>query len=744
MSQKAVSNLVLIIKIGLCVLPALALIVAGNFFANIFLPGVGDLFFPFITGKNFFFRIVVEILFALWATAAIFNKKYRPRPSPIFWAVLATVGVLTLSTIFGENPYRSFWSNYERMEGLVTHLHLLAYFIMLISVFKNETDWRRFFYSSIAVSFIITIYSYLQFMGKLEIHQSSDRLDATLGNSTYLAIFLIFNIFLLVYYLFKDERIFARGLFAFILFIEVPIVFLTATRGAILGLIGGAVLFALLLVWLEGSRRSKVLASGIIGIVLALSGAFFVLRNTDFIHKNYVLKRFADISPQEQTVKSRFTIWGMAFEGFKEHPILGWGPENFNLVFNKYYKPQLWPQEPWFDRAHNVIFDWLIHGGILGLLAYLGAFILGLYTLWKKQSDKLATAVFTALLAAYFSHNFFVFDNLTSYFMFFAVLGFIHFLAQPASLKPGFESAKKPGFFPAGSPFQYIAVVFVFIAVIFSLYFVNIKPLLAGQALLNTLKDMAISSQSVDVILGDFDKVFGYNTFGSGEAREQFSSYASNALAFNVSNELKIKVLQKAISEMERQVVENPKDARSYLFLSALYLKGGKIDIALTTLDKAQELSPKKQQIFFLRADALIGKGDNKKAFEILKEAYDFDPAYSEAAKNMALGAVLNNQSDYAEEVLMKTFGNKIVADQNLLTAYARVGNFKKVRDIWLLFIEKEPQNAQYHVNLAATYRQLGDRQSAIKELQNAISINPQFKAQGEQFIEEIRAGRNP
>ena len=184
MPQKTIDAVVKIIKIGLFVLPALSLIVAGNFFANIFLPGVGDLFFPFITGKNFFFRIVVEILFALWAAAAIFDKKYRPRASPIFWAVLATVGVLTLSTIFGENPYRSFWSNYERMEGLVAHLHLLAYFLMLISVFKNETDWRRFFYFSIAVSFIIAIYSYLQFMGKLEIHQSSDRLDATLGNST--------------------------------------------------------------------------------------------------------------------------------------------------------------------------------------------------------------------------------------------------------------------------------------------------------------------------------------------------------------------------------------------------------------------------------------------------------------------------------------------------------------------------------------------------------------------------------
>src|SRR3989344_2709918 len=745
MSQRAIDNIASAVKIGLCILPALVLIVAGNFFANIFMPGVGDLFFPFITGKNFFFRIVVEILFGLWITAAVFDKKYRPQASPVFWAVSATLGVLILSTVFGENPYRSFWSNYERMEGLVGHLHLFAYFIMLISVFKSESDWRRFFYSSIFVSFIISIYSYLQFTGSLEIHQSDVRLDATLGNATYLAIYLVFHLFLLAYYLFKEERVWVRSFFAFIFFMEIPVVFLTATRGAVLGLLGGAALFVLLMVWLDAGRRSKILAASVIGVILILVGAFFAFRNTDFVRGNYVLVRFADISPQEQTVKSRFTIWSMALEGFKEHPLLGVGLENFNLVFNKYYKPRLWPQEPWLDRAHNVFFDWLASGGILGLISYLGIFGSAIYLLWRRQQDKLASAAFISLSAAYFVHNFFVFDNITSYFMFFAVLGFIHFLgnAQPKS----FRTFVKPEVNHSGQKTflaKYIAVIFIFLAVLFSLYFANIKPLLAGRALLNTLKDMAVSAQNVDVILGDFNKVFGYNTFGSGEAREQFSSYASNALVFNISNELKIKALQKAVSEMEKQIAENPKDARSRLFLAALYLKGGRIDEALKTLDKAQELSPKKQQIFFLRADALIGKGDSKKALEVLKEAYELDPAYAEAAKNLALGAVLNNQGDYAEEILMKTFNSKIVADQNLLTAYARVGNFKKVRDIWLLFIKNDPQNAQYRVNLAATYMQLGERQNAIKELQKAIEINPQFKAQGEQFIEEIKAGRNP
>ena len=29
----------------------------------------------------------------------------------------------------------------------------------------------------------------------------------------------------------------------------------------------------------------------------------------------------------------------------------------------------MWGQEPWFDRSHNIFFDWLINAGLLGLLA---------------------------------------------------------------------------------------------------------------------------------------------------------------------------------------------------------------------------------------------------------------------------------------------------------------------------------------------------------------------------------------
>ncbi|MBU2109637.1 O-antigen ligase family protein, partial [Patescibacteria group bacterium] len=323
---------------GIFILPVTVLIVAES------------LFFPFITGKNFFFRILVEILLGLWLILAIYDKRYRPKKSWILYFLTAFIAVLVLSTIFSANPYRSFWSNYERMEGLITFLHLFAYFLVFTAVLNTEKLWKWFFHISLGVSVIVAFYGIFQLAGKLEIHQGGARLDATLGNASYLAIYMVFHIFLALWYFLKT-RDWYKWFYLPVIILETLILYYTATRGAILGFIAGLFITALIVGFFSDSRKIRIYAVSTLVLIVVLTGLFFSLRSSDFIIKNPVLTRFAGISLTETTTQSRFVIWGMSWEGFKERPILGWGPENYNLVFNKYYEPVLWKQEPWFDRA---------------------------------------------------------------------------------------------------------------------------------------------------------------------------------------------------------------------------------------------------------------------------------------------------------------------------------------------------------------------------------------------------------
>jgi len=68
-----------------------------------------SMFFLFITGRNFAFRIIVELAFALWTGLAIAKKEYRPKITPIFISVSIFVVIVFLADIFGVDPYRSFF-----------------------------------------------------------------------------------------------------------------------------------------------------------------------------------------------------------------------------------------------------------------------------------------------------------------------------------------------------------------------------------------------------------------------------------------------------------------------------------------------------------------------------------------------------------------------------------------------------------------------------------------------------------
>ena len=71
-------------------------------------------------------------------------------------------------------------------------------------------------------------------------------------------------------------------------------------------------------------------------------------------------------------LKGRSLGWSQAWSGFKERPILGWGPENYNTIYHRYVRAQdvPWPVKD-FDQAHNKLVEELATKGVLGLISYL-------------------------------------------------------------------------------------------------------------------------------------------------------------------------------------------------------------------------------------------------------------------------------------------------------------------------------------------------------------------------------------
>jgi tetratricopeptide (TPR) repeat protein len=97
-----------------------------------------------------------------------------------------------------------------------------------------------------------------------------------------------------------------------------------------------------------------------------------------------------------------------------------------------------------------------------------------------------------------------------------------------------------------------------------------------------------------------------------------------------------------------------------------------------------------------------------------------------------------------AEDILKEKYGTDIIPDLKLIDAYASIDRIDKIVKLWEVIIEKNQSNPQYRVGLAASYLRLERRPEAIEQIQKAIELQPTFKEQGEYYISEILAGRNP
>lgn len=707
-------------------------------FALLFTPLIVStpLFFPFITGKAFFFRIVTEVILVFWLWLAWREPAYRPQRSWILWAVLALVVISTLATIFSINPYRSFWSNYERMGGLVSYLHLLAYFLVMGAMFKTEKIWHWFFNTSVIASSIVCFYGLTQL--------SSGRIEATLGNAAYLGGYLLLNIFLTLFLLVKNWSTFwTRWIYGLAVLLQLFILYRTSTRGAMLGLLAGLSVSAIYLVvrrWSNRKIRNRALV--LISIMVLLVGGFLLAKNSSFVRSSAVLSRFADISLKDATTDSRLTLWQMSLKGFTEHPILGWGAENYDTVFAKYYEAKLWRQEPWFDRSHNIFLDWLIDAGALGLLAYLALFATALYYLWRGNSshDVLNQAIFTGLLAAYLVNNFFVFDNLISYLFFFALLAYWH-VAVGGFVDPQKSRLMAPVSLASGD----VAIGLVLaVALVAGLYQLNVKPLQVSSRLIEALV-LGNSGQAPEEVaqgrIAIFREIFAANTFGSREASEQLSNQMSTIAASpDISVETKQSAADLLIGELERQAAAAPDNARTNFILGTGYINVGRPADAVRAIGYAHKLSPNKQLISFQLAAAKLLAGDKTGAVDLAAETYHLDETYPEAKKFYALMLLETGQLDQAQKLLEGV--EDLASDDRFVNAYVALKRYDVVLRLWQERIATNPNDAQARFSLAAAYLLVNNRAAAIKELETAAQLEPRAQDQVTELIKQIKTGK--
>ena len=584
-----------IIKLGTYLILFTPLIISARFF------------FPFVGPKSLYFMALVEIIFFTWLFLITFDSRFRPRFNKILGILIIFLIILIISATLGVDPSYSFWSKFERMTGILMMLHLLAFFLVISSTFE-EKDWRQIFAVSIFVEVIVGV---IALMSK----NPAMRGGGTIGNDSFLGTYLLFNLFLALYLIFKNAfKTYASICFS-IMFL---CLFLSGARAAKLSFFGGMILFSFL--WLIFYQKGKLRLVGIflliISIISVICFIFFALQPGSFVRKGIIEKEVGE------TFGGRFVVWQKAWENFLARPLLGWGPENFEFAFTKNYNPCMGTPgcgaDIWYDRAHNIIFDTLVTSGILGMLAYLGIFVLTFYTLWKnyfrKKFDFWTPGIFTVLLISYSVQNLTVFDMVSSYMMFFLILGFI---------------ARKEGvldFEIKTVSFIYLILIFI----IFSLSFFKfvIFPFKTDTSTIFAIRAKPFSEERLSL----YEKTLSFSPVGRHQIREFF---VESTLSAKISGEIPQENIKREFDfltrELEKSVKECPLNFRAYLKLGQLYnvysrYDPSKIQEAEGAFKKAIEVSPANQQGYWNLAQTKIYQGKFEEALSLTEKAVGLEP----------------------------------------------------------------------------------------------------------------------
>ena len=610
-------------------------------------------YFPFVGPKSLYFMFFCQVVFFAWLILAIYNKNYRPKKNAVILAFGLFIFLMAISSAFGVDPSRSFWSKFERMSGLLMWFCMFGFSLAVSCTLKTIKEWKNIFFVSLGVAFIVAVFGILEKFGVKAV-TFSDRMGVTLGNTSFLGSYLMFNFFIGGYLFFQERKnIILKISLAFVSVVSLVAIYLQEARAALGACIGGALLIGVLYLAFKIKNKGisllgKVaLVLGILAVVVAIVLLYFP--------NNPVHNLFGKMATE-----GRFANWAIAEKGFLERPFFGWGPENYDILFPKYFNPCLFTAkcggEFWFDRTHNMVLDTLVGVGAFGFLAYLGIFFSIIWVLRKKYfKDKTIDfwtfAVFTVLPIAYFIQNLTVFDMVGSLMMLALILAFVAFLSfyqSPEKNKSYFTAKSK---WPLG-----IVLVIGFLCI----YYFSYKPYLLDKGII-----LAVQSQYQQERLESYTKWLATSSLGKYQITDFFADFSQNVVQNNIEKANKedlIREIEAVASLMEQRKKDSPLDYRISLKLAQIYntyvlLDSSKVGTALMYGEQAMSQSPNNQQSYWVLAQTKLYTQDFDAANELVQKAIDLEEGVLKSYQVASQVARVSGDMAKAIEIAQKAVG---------------------------------------------------------------------------------------
>lgn len=766
-----------------------------------------DLLFPFVTSKAFFFRIAIELAFPLYVYLLVSEKKLRPSlKNPLNFLVLAFLAINILSSFFGVSVIRSLWGNFERMGGAYYLAHLAAlYFYILMLGKMGESNQRkgidylfyaifgflvaivlgwssgssfvevlglifglvtyfllicwfkgsyleRFLKALLTAALIVTgngIYGWLGFTTLVPDPSLPGRVSSTLGNPIYVGSFLIIPLFLTLFFATGVESWIKKSAYYFLSFLFALGIFLSGTRGALVGLILGSFLCALVYLFLCGSKKIKLYGFVALGIFIILAGLLFKFNNK--LPQGSTLQRIFKL--KDSNTSARLIQWKIALTGYKDRPLLGTGTENYYIIANQYYNPEIAQYDKsWFDKPHNYLLEILVTNGSVGFLVYLALLVFLVLALYRGfRAGFFGLMEFCLLLAAlvvYQIQNLFVFDTVPASLVFYAFTGFAGYISGVSGPEvKGAQVADKP--VAQALPLAALGVALAVSA--YAIYATEAVPMAVAK---NVNYGFAYAEVDADKALSYFEKAvtLPFN-FDKTETASKFSEFATTFVRSTpgVDREKAVKIFQASTGALLDALDTQPDNpilwqrlASNYIYMALLLPEqkdfGSKAEQAI---NKAIILAPKRQEGYFTLAQIRAMQSNLDEAQTIIRAVMEDYPkdalVKAQLASYLRFGGKTDEAVGFAEQALELGYKIPSYAEAKwLVDYYAQKKEFDKAIALQIEAAKVEANNVQLFIDLAHLYAKAGQGETAKNLAENIIKVDASKQKEMQTFINSL------
>ena len=720
-----------------------------------------SLSFPYVTSKVLIFRSLIALALPLYLYLIISQRELRPNlKNPLSLAVAGFFLASLAAAVFGVNFGRSFWGNFERMGGVFYLLHLtLLYFYLEMLAKISGIKLQQALKVLAFLGVLSSLYGLLTKFGFPDALYPDGalpfRVSSFFGNPIFFASFLIIPTFLSAFFAFQAESKIKQRLWGAAFLLNLIGIYLSATRGAFLGVLAGFA--AGFFVWslLNNSRKLRLMGLG------AIAGALLVflilIAASKFFPEGSILRRLTDFG--DSNTRARIIQWSAGLKGLKENPVLGVGPENYYVIGNKYFNPEIYRYDrSWFDKPHNYPLEVLLTSGILGFLAYLGIILFSLYAgyraLRKGLISPLEFAVLVAAIAAYQIQNMFAFDTMAASISFFAFTGFAGFLWEASQDALPRAAVKIPGAkIIHGFSYGQAALIAISPIVLYGIYLTNYLP---AKAVADVNSAVTYGTNEPLKAKEFFDKAFSDPmNFDYNESATKYEEFASEFSLFYQSKEDRpavIEAVKGALSAMEKAIARVDNDP--ILWFKLANMRSTLINLTEAPYDekveesakKSVSLAPNRVEPRYFLVQAYQVKKDYQAAIEEQYNIIKID--FGEAFNFWRLSLIYRASGD-----LFRAYNTAVYARKNgyefrnvaesiwLSKYYSDLNQFGELVKIYEELIKNNLADFQTYANLATSYAKLGEKEKARAAAYKVLELNPASKAEVEAFLLKLDSG---